>query len=59
MSRVLEYHRQRKNVADDKVLAKYLNSNKIKRDTDWKCKFNLKSGIKKTVDFYKEYYDKS
>ena len=37
----------------------YLDSTKIKNDTGWKSKINLETGLTKTIDFYKKYYDKS
>ena len=32
----------------------YLDSSKIKRHTGWNPKTNLKDGLEKTIEFYKE-----
>ncbi len=41
------------------ITHQYLDSEKIKKDTRWESRVTVEQGLKKTIEFYKRYYDKS
>jgi len=46
-----------RNEANNEIRHQYLSAEKARRDLGWKPKFTLESGLQKTIDWYKDYFE--
>jgi len=45
-----------RNEVSNEIRHQYLNAEKARRELDWKPMFNLEDGLRKTIDWYKDYF---
>ena len=46
-----------RNEANNEIRHQYLSAEKARRDLGWKPTFTLESGLQKTIDWYKDYFE--
>ena len=46
-----------RNEASNEIRHQYLNAGKARQELNWKPMFNLEEGLRKTIDWYKDYFN--